>query len=134
MAFQLVAHREKCSGCRACQLACSEAHGDGFNPSRSRMFVIKDDVSGNDLPVVCRFCKDATCVAACPTGALTRTVHGWLALDNGTCISCGACTLACPYDALRLDPASQQPLVCDACSGTPACVAACVTGALEAAS
>jgi len=60
MNFRLAARREKCSGCRACQLACSEAHGDGFNPARSRMFVIKDDASGNDLPITCRFCKN-TC-------------------------------------------------------------------------
>lgn len=134
MAFQLLVHRERCSGCRACQLACSEAHGDGFDPARSRMFVIKDDISGNDLPIVCRFCNDAACAAACPTKALTQTSHGWLALDSGACTSCGACTLACPYKALRLNPSSRQPLACDACGGTPACVAACVTGALEAAS
>jgi len=135
MQFRLQSYHEKCSGCRACQLACSEAHGDGFNPTRSRMFVVKDDVSGNDLPIVCRFCDDADCVAACPTDALTQTVHGWLALNNGACTSCGACTHACPYNALRLDPSSRQPLACDGCGGgAPLCVAACVTGALEAAS
>ena len=134
MEFQLQSYHGKCSGCRACQLACSEAHGAGFDPARSRTFVIKDDVAGNDLPNVCRFCKDAACVAACPTKALTQTVRGWLTLDKTVCISCGACLLACPYDVLRLDPASQQPLNCDGCGGAPACVAACVTGALEAAS
>ena len=96
--------------------------------------MIKHDVSGHDLPSVCRFCKDAACAAACPTEALTQTVHGWLALDVTACISCGDCIRACPYDALRFDPSSQQPLACDGCDGTPACVAACVTGALEAAS
>ncbi len=96
--------------------------------------MIKHDVSGHDLPSVCRFCKDAACVAACPTEALTQTVQGWLALDATACISCGDCIRACPYDALRLDPSSQQPLACDGCDGVPACIAACVTGALEAAS
>ncbi|MFC2108016.1 4Fe-4S dicluster domain-containing protein [Candidatus Bipolaricaulota bacterium] len=98
------------------------------------MFVIKDDLSGNDIPHVCRFCNDAACVAACSMNALTQTVHGWLVLDNGDCTSCGACILACPYDALRLDPSSQQPLACDGCGGRPTCVAACVTCALESAS
>ena len=133
MSLKLCAHAEKCSGCRACQLACSDTHGDGFNPARSRMFVIKHDISGHDLPSVCRFCKDAACVAACPTEALIQTVHGWLSLKEITCDGCGACTRACPFDALRLDPLSQQPLACDGCGGAPACVSACVTGAMEAA-
>jgi len=131
MDFRLVGNEEKCSGCRACQVACSEAHGHGFNPSQSRMFVIKDDISGHDRPIACLYCIDAACVVACPANALTQTKHGWLALDEVLCIACGACILACPFDALRLDPSSRTPLACDGCNGSPACVAACVTGALE---
>ncbi|MBE0635599.1 4Fe-4S dicluster domain-containing protein [Candidatus Bipolaricaulota bacterium] len=131
MAFHLVVIRENCSGCRACQLACSQAHGAGFDPSRSRLFVRKDDVAGCDCPVVCRSCVDAACVGACPTAALTQTQQGWLSLDEASCIKCGACVQACPHDALRLDPSSRTPLACDGCDGSPACVAACVTGALE---
>ncbi|MBU1049998.1 4Fe-4S dicluster domain-containing protein [Candidatus Bipolaricaulota bacterium] len=131
MGFHLATNHKKCSGCRACQLACSEAHGAGFRPSQSRMFVVKDDIAGSDRPMVCRFCSDAACVAACPTQALTQTTHGWLALDRATCIACLACVRACPHEALRFDPASNTPLACDGCQGTPACVAACVTEALE---
>ena len=131
MDFRLVGIQEKCSGCRACQLACSEAHGQGFAPSQSRLFILKDDVAGIDRPITCQFCIDAACVAACPTKALTQTKNGWLALDETTCIACGACIQACPHDALRFDPALRLPLACDGCHGEPACVAACVTGALE---
>ena len=134
MDFRLVADQDKCSGCRACQIACSETHGQGFNPSQSRLFVLKDDVAGCDIPIVCRFCNDAACVAACPTQALTQTKNGWLALDEGICIACGACVAACPYDALRSNVSSRMPLACDGCNGSPACVAACITGALEVSS
>ncbi|MFC2095624.1 4Fe-4S dicluster domain-containing protein [Candidatus Bipolaricaulota bacterium] len=130
MEFRLQVAQEKCSGCRACQVACSEAHGQAFNPAQSRMFVTKDDVAGIDAPVVCRYCTNAACVSVCPAGALTQTEHGWLALDTEACVSCARCMPACPFDALRADPSSQQPLACDGCGGSPACVGVCVTGAL----
>lgn len=42
----------------------------------------------------------AECVAACPTGALTRA-SGELRLDLGQCLFCGDCAGACPHGALR---------------------------------
>ena len=131
MSFVLRARPETCSGCRACQLACSEAHGEGFNPSRSRLVVAKDDVGGVDQPIVCRFCDPAPCVNACLTGALLKTAGGWLSLRDGDCVACHACVAACPFDALKMDPSGSCPLACDGCDGHPACVGVCVTGALE---
>ena len=43
----------------------------------------------------------ATCVAACPTGAITRTADA-LQLDMGRCLFCGDCVTACPTGAIRL--------------------------------
>ena len=45
--------------------------------------------------------RSATCVGACPTGAITLTTAGW-SIDVGTCIFCGACERACPRNAIRL--------------------------------
>lgn len=54
------------------------------------------------LPVVqpdkCRSCE--ACVAACPTGALSRGPEG-LRLDLGRCLFCGECEAACPDGAVR---------------------------------
>ncbi|HOD99858.1 MAG TPA: NADH-quinone oxidoreductase subunit NuoB [Kiritimatiellia bacterium] len=51
-------------------------------------------------PDKCR--ADCTqCVAACPTGAITR-VNGVLQLDMGRCLFCGDCQAACPTGAIRL--------------------------------
>jgi formate hydrogenlyase subunit 6/NADH:ubiquinone oxidoreductase subunit I len=45
----------------------------------------------------------ATCVGACPTGAIQLSDPIW-SLDVGLCIFCGACARACPRDAIRLGP------------------------------
>lgn len=65
------------------------------------------------LPVVDpeRCTLEASCVTACPTGAITAAggvgVGGagagrtWT-LDAGRCVFCGACEGACPTEAIRL--------------------------------
>ena len=43
------------------------------------------------------------CVAACPTGALTRA-GSTLSLDLGKCVFCGDCARGCPTGAVRMTP------------------------------
>ncbi len=45
----------------------------------------------------------ATCVSACPTGAISLAAGGasWQ-LDAGQCVFCGDCQWACPREAIRL--------------------------------
>jgi len=131
MALRLVVDESRCSGCRACQVACADMHEDVFSVALARLRVEKRDAEGIDRPVVCVFCADAPCAAACPTEALTQRSEGVLQLDAARCESCGQCVVACPHGALRMHPTTGRPLVCDLCGGEPACVAACVTGALK---
>jgi hydrogenase-4 component H len=49
-----------------------------------------------------RCTREASCVAVCPTGAITLAVDAWV-VDAGRCVFCGACARACPTDAIRLD-------------------------------
>jgi len=134
MALQLIVEEERCSGCRACQLACSQAHDGVFSLALARLRVLKYDADGIDRPIICRFCPEAPCVAACLAGALTQSPNRSLHLDTSLCQTCGLCVQACPYDVLRLHPQTGRPLYCDLCGGeptsTPACVTACATGAL----
>ena len=130
MALRLVVDESRCSGCRACEVVCSDAHEDGFSPALARLRVLKRDAEGIDRPIVCRFCAEVPCVAACPTDALSQQSTGVLQLNATLCQGCGECAKACPHEALRLHPATGQPLVCDLCGGEPACVAVCATGAL----
>ena len=130
MASRLIVDETRCSGCRACQVACADIHEGAFSVALARLRVDKRDTEGIDQPIVCDFCADAPCAAACPTAALTQRSDGALQLDVSRCEGCGLCAAACPHGALRMHPKTDHPLVCDLCGGEPACVAACVTGAL----
>ncbi|MDI6823520.1 MAG: 4Fe-4S dicluster domain-containing protein [Bacillota bacterium] len=120
-----------CSGCRACEVACSFGHEGVFGPGLARIRVVKVEEEGYDRPVVCHQCRRPPCAQACPTGALTRDeAAGRLRLDDAACIGCGACVEACPFGAMRLHPDTEQAMFCDLCGGDPACVKRCTPGAI----
>lgn len=128
---RLLVSEPACSGCRACELACSFAHERIYSPETARIIVLKDEAAGLDRPSVCRQCGVARCVQACSEAALTRdpATHAVL-VDAGRCSGCGACVEACPFEAVRLSTATGRPLICDLCGGTPACAEQCPTGAV----
>lgn len=129
---RLLVDRRLCTGCRACELACSHHHEGVFAPSVARLRVRKDEAAGVDEPMVCRQCGVARCVEACSHGALSRERRtGAVLLDAGLCVRCGDCVEACPFHAIGVHPDTALPLICDLCGGEPACVARCVTGALR---
>lgn len=131
--MQIIVDETRCSGCRACEIACVARRDGRFGTATARIRVVKIEAHGLDRPVVCRQCADAPCVGACPVGALRRDARdGGIHLAAGDCIACPACEDACPFDALFLERATGLPVVCDLCGGEPACVKRCVTGALQA--
>jgi len=132
-AQRLLVREEICSGCTACEFACSAVHNDGvFQPSLARIHIHKDEAAGIDRPLVCRQCGQAKCVEACAAGALSRSRDtGAVLIDASLCAKCGECAVACPFDAIRFAAGSGLPLICDLCGGDPACVKSCATGALK---
>ncbi len=122
-----------CSGCRACEAACVAWHEAGFGTTTARIRVTKLDHLGVDHPHVCRLCRRAPCVLACPTGALYRDgayETGAVLLHADECIGCAACVDACPFGIVTLHPVTGLALICDLCDGDPACVKRCATGAI----
>jgi Fe-S-cluster-containing hydrogenase component 2 len=121
-----------CSGCRACQVACVAHHEGRFGVATARIRVTKVESLGIDHPHVCRQCRRAPCMGACPVGALRRDpATGAVLVDAELCIGCAACVDACPFGMVALDPARGVALICDLCGGDPACVKRCATGAIR---
>lgn len=130
--MRILTDEARCSGCRACELACVARRSGRFGTAAARIRVVKIEAAGIDRPSLCRQCDDAACVAVCPTGALTATEGtGIIHFSPDDCIVCPACAAACPFDVVFIDAATAMPLICDLCEDNPACVERCVTGALS---
>ena len=129
---RILVQADVCSGCRACEVACVAEHEGWFGLSSARIRVHKIESLGIDLPHVCRQCRRAPCVAACPTGALYRDGDtGAVLLEPDPCICCSSCVDACPLGVAMPHPGTGLPLICDLCGGDPACVKRCATGAIR---
>ncbi|MFW9908644.1 MAG: 4Fe-4S dicluster domain-containing protein [Candidatus Thorarchaeota archaeon] len=120
-----------CTGCRSCELACSIAHSNSFNPKRSRIQILKDETRNLMVPMVCLQCEKPLCREACPNGAIEENKHGVLFVDKDTCIGCLNCVTACTYGGIGMDPITRKAVKCDLCGGDPACAKACQYGAIK---
>jgi len=125
---------ELCTGCRNCELACSTAHTNSFNPKRSRIQILKDEVRNLIVPMVCLQCETPLGKDACPNGAIVENDHGNLYVKHEVCIGCSNCVTACVYGGIAIDPQSKKAIKCDLCNGDPACVKACDYGAISVSS
>jgi len=143
MAKMILVEVAKCLGCRSCQLGCAVAHSEAkellgaiAEGARPRLTI----VSAGDMavPLQCRQCEDAPCVAICPTGALTRPdADGPVATNDDLCIGCKSCMLVCPFGVISVGRKGRAIIKCDLCTARlqageqPACVEACPTHALK---
>ena len=125
---------EKCTGCRACELACSMKHHDEYNPAKSRITVFGFAPAASFIPVFCTQCEEAWCRRICPAGAITKEeVDGaWIVRVSETkCVGCKICMMACPFGDMSFVSEKQKVQKCDLCEGEPECVTACPVGALQ---
>ena len=125
---------DKCVGCRVCEYACSMEKNRTFNPSRSRIRVVRIYPHTN-AALNCRMCKDAPCVRACPRKALTQSEeNGVISVNDQLCNGCGWCIKVCDFGAIALDPQLSSVRICDLCADRengPACIEWCPEKALE---
>ncbi len=127
----IISKPELCSGCRACEMACSVVHEQQFGSSVSRIRVVKMEHEGLDVPVTCHQCTEPPCMEVCPVDAITRNGKtNAILIDEEECIGCGRCVEACWAGAINFHPDKNMPFVCDLCNGNPQCVDRCPLGAL----
>jgi benzoyl-CoA reductase subunit BamC len=119
---------DKCTGCRACELACSAFHAmpkySSTNPARSRIRVMVDEFEDVYVPIRAGYFSPVEC-----TGRYTYKING------KTYTECGFCRVACPSRNYFMEPDSGLPLRCDMCEGDPPleepmCVQVCPADAL----
>ncbi len=127
-----------CTGCRECELACSQAKENGkFWPGAARVRV-PQYYPGNEFPVLCYQCgENAKCVANCPVQALSvKPGFNNIVVDTTKCLrtakngDCTICQDKCSGSTVQFHPVNRAPLFCDLCNGDPACTKACPSGTL----
>ncbi|SDK08050.1 4Fe-4S dicluster domain-containing protein [Natronincola ferrireducens] len=130
MATKMVGIKEKCVGCRICELACSINLEGVFNPKLSKI-QIERGKGALDLPHVCYQCEKAACSQVCPVDAIEMEEDtGIWRLDKEACIGCGTCIDACPYGAIFMEPNNRYAIKCEICEDLH-CKESCPNGALE---
>ena len=136
---------KKCLGCRSCMFACAVEHSttkdkiEAISESprpRARVHMVVTE--GLSIPLQCRHCEDAPCVAVCPTEAIKKLgPQEPVIINDKKCIGCKFCIVVCPFGVISLSDGGKAALKCDRCidrqkkGKIPACVEACPTGALQ---
>jgi electron transport protein HydN len=147
----------KCTGCRACELACFQSHnakrnglgktvGTIVTPVTPKLYVTVIETAS--MPIQCKHCENSPCKAVCKQSAIVRFGHQ-VVVDEAKCIGCKDCLVACPFGAIALLPlydkgrpvkqvGSDENKVaaskCDLCledDEGPACVRVCPNEALK---
>jgi len=119
---------DKCTGCRACEMACSAFHAvpkySSVNPAKARIRVVIDELNDEYVPIRAGDYTPSEC-----NGRHLYMING---KEYSECSFCGA---SCPSRDYFREPDSGLPLKCDMCESIPPlekpwCVQVCKTDAL----
>lgn len=117
----LHADSTRCSGCRACQIACSLHLFGESNPKKSALAIVPHFPDPGTFEVrTCTQC--GTCMDVCPTGAIQQDDKGAYYIQIDECTACLACQEDCPEQVILTHRDRDAPFKCDACGD---CIAVC---------
>jgi len=100
--FGMAVDLKKCTGCRACTVACK---AENVTPPEVSYNVVLEQEVGTYPNVKrvftykpCFHCENPPCTPVCPVGATwKRKEDGIVVIDYDICIGCRYCLTACPY-------------------------------------
>jgi Fe-S-cluster-containing dehydrogenase component len=127
---QLLLDPGRCIGCKSCAAACFLGH------QRTPGLFCADVGESTAMPMPCRQCEEAPCVAACPNDAMYTDQEGVVRRSVVLCTGCRCCQFACPFGVID-EIERHQVGKCDLCVDRtrngllPRCVAICPSGALR---
>jgi Fe-S-cluster-containing hydrogenase component 2 len=125
--MRLYAENAKCSGCRACLVACSMNLFGENNPKKAALLLIPHfPEPGTYALRVCTQCGE--CAEVCPTDAIKLMDSGEYYVEYSECILCEECVPVCPENVMFVKAdLAQTAWKCDLCGD---CVLVCGTNAL----
>jgi Fe-S-cluster-containing hydrogenase component 2 len=126
--MRLYADSARCSGCRACLVACSLNLFKENNPKKAALTILPHFPAPGVYEVkVCTQCGE--CAAVCPTGAIKKNGEGAYYVDFAECNLCEACVPVCPENVMFVRAGlAKVAWKCDLCGD---CVAVCGTDVLR---
>jgi Fe-S-cluster-containing hydrogenase component 2 len=126
--MRLYADSTKCSGCRACLVACSLNLFQENNPKKAALNLIPHFPDPGVFEMkVCTQCGE--CAEACPTGAIHQDERGVYYVAFDECTLCETCVPACPEGVMFVrTELANTAWKCNLCSD---CVKVCGTDVLR---
>ncbi len=140
----------KCSGCKACQVACKDKSSLPIGVRWRRVFqyeggewidqngqMIPSNVYAYSVSSACMHCAKPICMDVCPTSAISKRDDGIVLINADMCIGCRYCSWACPYGAPQFNEELNVMTKCNMCydlvdkGERPACVEACPYRAMD---
>ena len=117
---RLYVRPELCTGCKTCELACAVEHSRSKNllgammespPPHLRLYVeavVDFPFEVLKMPMTCRHCDPAPCIAACIPQAMHRSPDDVVTNVGGkhACIACGMCIMMCPFGMIARAPST----------------------------
>ena len=141
--YMIKLNQRRCISCHACEVHCKAKNRVPSGAKLGKLIEI-GPLDGDGKPVMlnlympCFHCEKPWCVAACPTGAMTRReADGIVYVRQELCVGCKVCIMVCPWKVPQWNPATGRAIKCDLCRDlvdqgeVPACVAGCTAHALE---
>lgn len=133
---------DKCSGCKACVVACHTLNGLGETETWRKVGLLTSSLPlmpvRQHVTTACHHCIDPGCLKGCPVLAYEKDpLTGIVRHLDDQCFGCKYCTMMCPYEVPQYNSSLGIVRKCDMCSQrlaqgeAPACVQACPTQAIR---